>query len=334
MVGQWVRWCGFEVERKGACKMDRKIGVWIAAAVVGMCVLPAGARPDELLVTSFWSDSVGRYSASSGAFNGTLDSASGIDGPLCTRIGPDGLLYVASEATNSIERFDVVTGNHLGRFVTSGAGGLNGPTSLDWDASGNLYVSSFNSDSVLKFDGTSGAFVSTFVTAGLGGLNGPDNGSIFGPDGHLYVPSYYTNRILRYDGTTGAFLGAFVTSVVRPRVLLFVDNVLLVTSENADSVRKFDASTGAALGNFVAPGAGGLDVPVGMAFGPDGNLYVSSSANDRVLRYNGTTGAFMDVFLDAGAGGMDGPVFLTFIPAPSSILVIAGGLGIAARRRR
>lgn len=313
--------------------MKRNMCVVVAC---GVCVLGLGARAhaDELLVTSFWSDRVGRYDAASGAFQGLLDTSAGLNGPLCTRVGPDGLLYVASEATNSVERFDIATGVHLGRFVSSGAGGLSGPTSLAWDASGDLVVSSFNTDSVLKFDGTTGDFAGTFVSAGSGGLNGPDNGAVFGSDGNFYVPSYYTNRILRYDGVTGAYLGAFITSVVRPRVLVFKDDFVLVTSEAADSVRKYDAATGLLIGNFVAPGSGGLDTPIGMAFGPDGNLYVTSSTNDKVLRYDGTTGAFLGVFLESGAGGIDGPAFLTFVPAPSGGVVLLLGVGAAARRRR
>ncbi|MEW5939230.1 MAG: HYR domain-containing protein [Chloroflexota bacterium] len=55
---------------------------------------------------------------------------------------------------------------------------------------------------------------------------------------------------------------------------------------------------------------GGLDYPIDMIFGSDGNLYVSGYYSDAVHRYNGTTGAFMDVF--ASGGGMDGPIGVAF----------------------
>ncbi len=64
---------------------------------------------------------------------------------------------------------------------------------------------------------------------------------------------------------------------------------------SGNSIRRFDQS-GAFIDVFVSAGAGGLDDPTGVTFGPDGNLYVSGIVNNAVLRYNGTTGAFIDVF--------------------------------------
>ncbi len=62
------------------------------------------------------------------------------------------------------------------------------------------------------------------------------------------------------------------------------------------------------MGNFAS---GGLDQPIGLVFGPDGNLYVTSAVTDNVLRYNGTTGAFIDTF---ASGGLNGPLGLVFGP--------------------
>jgi hypothetical protein len=78
---------------------------------------------------------------------------------------------------------------------------------------------------------------------------------------------------------------------------------------------RFNGATGAFIDTFVPALSGGLMLPIGLAFGPDDNLYVSSF-ND-VLRYNGTTGAFMDAFIPGGTGGLDRPVYLAFTPAPA-----------------
>ncbi len=85
---------------------------------------------------------------------------------------------------------------------------------------------------------------------------------------------------------------------------------LFVSAADANSVMRFDRNTGAFLDNFVAPGAGGLGNPQGIAFGPDGNLYVASETSSNVLRFNGTTGAFIDIF--ATVSGMNWPAEINF----------------------
>ena len=79
-----------------------------------------------------------------------------------------------------------------------------------------------------------------------------------------------------------------------------------------DRVLRYEGTDGTFIDTFVAPGAGGLDGPEGLAFGADGHLYVASSGTHSVLRYNGTTGAFINIFVAAHAGGLDGPVGLAF----------------------
>jgi streptogramin lyase len=285
------------------------------ALAFGFCGLgPATicAASNEMLVSSFFSDSVHRYDLQTGQYVGTLAAPAGLlDGALAARVGPDGLLYVVSEEANCVLRFAADTFAYVDTFVTPGSGGLLGPSGVCWGPDGNLFVSSFDSDTILRYNGATGAFLNVFVAAGSGGLNGPDNGTIFGPDGNLYVPSYFTNRIIKYNGSTGAFMSVPVPSIGRPRVLVFRSGKLYVTSETGDSVRRYNGTTGAFETDFVAPGSGGLDEPVGMAFGEDGYLYVTSGTLDRVLRFDATTGAYVNDFVPAGDHGIDGPVFLT-----------------------
>lgn len=89
---------------------------------------------------------------------------------------------------------------------------------------------------------------------------------------------------------------------------------LLVSSFNGNSVLRYSETNGASLGTFITAGSGGLNLPHGLATGPDGNLYVASAGNDSVLRYNPTNGAFIDAFVPSGSGGLDYPVTLIFRP--------------------
>lgn len=279
------------------------------AGVVASALVSANVSAQDYLVAGFSSNAVHAYDWRTGDAMGELQGGVGLTGPLCVRFGPDGYLYVASEGTDSVKRYDATTGAYVDDFVAAGSGGLDGPTSLAWDANGDLYVASFNTDAVLKFDGRTGDSMGTFVAAGDSGLNGPDNGTTFGPDGVLYVPSYYSNRVLKFDGQTGDSLGVFAV-IGHPRVLVFDSGYVYITSETSNSVKKYRLRTGAYLGDFVAPRSGGLGTPVGLSFGHDGNLYVTSVPGDNVLRFDGRSGDFIDEFVATGSGGMDAPAFI------------------------
>ena len=87
---------------------------------------------------------------------------------------------------------------------------------------------------------------------------------------------------------------------------------LLVSSYDTGRVLRFNEHTGQYIDMFVGTSNGGLSLPHGLAFGPDGNLLVASAGNDSVLRYNGTNGAFLNAFITNGVGGLDYPVWLEF----------------------
>ena len=77
---------------------------------------------------------------------------------------------------------------------------------------------------------------------------------------------------------------------------------LYIGSFNTNSILRFDAETGAFIDTFVESNSGGLEGPVGFAFGPqDNNLYVTSLLTEgtppgQVLQYEGSSGTFIQPF--------------------------------------
>jgi len=88
---------------------------------------------------------------------------------------------------------------------------------------------------------------------------------------------------------------------------------LLVAIFNANGrVLRYNEHTGQYLDTFVPNTNMMLNLPHGLAYGPDGNLYVASAGNDSVLRYDGTNGAFIDAFVTNSSGGLDYSVWVEF----------------------
>ncbi len=302
---------------------------WLMAAA---CNAPR-VSGDQLLVTSFSTDLVAHFDIATQQHRGMLHSdGTGLDGPLAAKIGPDDLLYVTSEGSNQVQRYNWRTGAFVDNFVTGGAEGLDGPTGIAWDANGDLYVASFGSDAVYKYHGATGVFLQTVVSPGQVGLNGPDNGMTFGPDGKLYIPGYFSNQIVRFDPSTN-ITDVFIPNIGLPRVLVFHDNQWFITSEATDAVRRYDLN-GSFLNNFIRPGPNVLNNPIGLAYADDA-WYVTSGPGDKVLKF-GAQGQLIDAnFIPSGLGGLDSPTFVTIVvPEPGSTLLLWTLVGLPAWRRR
>ena len=190
----------------------------------------------------------------------------------------------------------------ISSFIAAGAGGLTSPDDITVGPDGKLYVSSGTNTggAILRFDPRNGAFIDVFATAPS--LKRP-YGHAFGPDGKLYVASFRSDEILRFDGATGAFLDVFAAGNGKPDGLngpndLFFgpDGKLYVTTQGSvadglggitfsqsSQILRYDIATGA--GEVFAdqpqpdPDSFGFVSFLGLALGPDGNLWTSDFAN-------------------------------------------------------
>lgn len=290
-----------------------------------LAVLPPAKAAQDLLVGSWGTHSIRRYSLATGQYLGDFvtPGSGGLNVPDGMDWGPDGNLWVSSSTSNSVLRYDGQSGEFLGAFAT----GLNAPGNLKFGPDGLLYVCNKNTGQVLRFDPADAS--SREVFAAGGGLQNPVG--LLWRQNTLYVSDFAGRAIRRFDATSGAPL-ASLTTLNSPLILnLDKQGNLLVSLHQADSVRRLNPDTGASLGSFTAGGT--IDCPVGHLFAPDGSLIVASWQNNRLLRYDGDSGAFI-ARLDLTDPGLVRPndLLLTQIPEPAAgLLVTLAGVALVRR---
>jgi hypothetical protein len=269
------------------------------------------AAHQTLFVTSYYDSALYQFDATTGNLLATLIAPNGA-GPLVLpagmTTGPDGNLYVSSQFSDSILKYDRAT-QTVSTFIDS--------TTLN--AIANLPANGGNSN---------------FRPAGLR----------FGPDGNLYVSlnggiSSASGAVIRfgvanaggvlsYNGTNTAVL----TGVPQPSGLSFgpagtLNETDLYVTNASGGVIRVAGATGATPtpSSFITPGSGGLEFPSAITFGPGGKAYVvdlgAFTGAGKILRYN-PDGSFDTTFVGPGTGANPGDLAGQF---PSDGLFDAAG---------
>jgi DNA-binding beta-propeller fold protein YncE len=244
---------------------------------------------------------------------------------------PNPWYYLSSFNTNEVFRIDQNTGESLGVLDVQ----VPGPFASFVTPSGvNFFVAAGSTGEVYRFDAETGEFKDIFITAGSGGLLTPTAPILTPDEKYLFVGDLNLNGYLRYDGHTGEYIDIFADASTKPISGPFMpvfspfpemQGKILIASGFTNSIQIYDIESGDYEGNFVEPGSGGLVTPVGLVFGPDGNLYTTSSGTRSVKRYDGRTGAFIDDFVPVGSGGILEPRALEFGGRNSDLHVVSSG---------
>lgn len=241
--------------------------------------------------------------------------AGGLDGGHHATFGPDGHLYVASGATNSILRYHGESGSFLGEFVPSNSGGLNNPHGLRFGPDDNLYVTSKLGDQILRYDGATGVFLGVFADTRRHGIDQTVD-VVFSPDGFMFVSGGRTHNVLRFEASTGAFIDEFVaprTGGLRSANGLAVgsNGDLYVASTDTNNILRFSGDSGRFVEQFVTAGSGGMLRPRAITFGPNGQLFVASDRH-AIHQFESENGAHIGDVVPPRLGGLELPVGIAF----------------------
>jgi hypothetical protein len=252
-----------------------------------------------------------------------------------------GIVFVGGSADGTVAGGgggDVWVYDQLGTLKFVIGIGVNAiPAGVAFGPDGKLYVASTVAGSpqlggtVQRYDPATGKLLNTVIQYSST-LVAPQ-GMVFGPDGNLYVAD--TSVIRQYDASNGALLGSTATlSALLIDVAFGSDGNLYTTDYVSGQVLKFSGTTLALMGAFVTHPAG-YERPLGLKFGPGGNLFVLYNSTvgppkAQILAFDGTTGAqltFTTPNTDAPGSFAFGPDGNIYVPLTGMTTKYNGSTG-------
>lgn len=277
---------------------------------------PSTSTPTRLLMSTFLLGTVESYNASTFRSEGTFAPATGLGITTAGIVpGPNNNVFVFSPGGDKVFIYDKNTGASKGTLPTPPKG-LITPHSGVIGQDGNLYVVNAptlnanvgkGTDSIEAYDPNTFQRLGTFasVRAPFGITVEPSSGDLIVSSTLQYSTlTNETDYISRINGR-GEFQGIIARDLKIPFTMAFHPSGDLLVVEHFDgTILRYDATTKELVGTFAR-----LNFPVGITYGPDGDLYAASfTTPDRygailtgdltsalgggsVLRFDGNTGA-------------------------------------------
>merc|ERR1719502_827260 len=205
------------------------------------------AQPRTFYVASEGTSSILQYDACDGSFIKQFAFVPGQPRGLKFHLLPSAhkpprqqkMLVVASAYSDSLLKYNGLTGSPLGTFAT----GVDTPWDFVIGPNNDFYVTSEHEDAVIQFNGTTGAFKSKFTDKKVNYANG----LAFGTDAqsqHLYVTGPYAGKVIvKFDQNNGTYIEHFEDREMNyPLGMVYHDSTLYVNDKN--TIRTYDSETG------------------------------------------------------------------------------------------
>lgn len=191
-------------------------------------------------------DTIHRYDGATGVYVDEFIGAADHDlgSATCLSFGPDGNLYVSSNSTDEILRFDTATGDFLDVFATGVTVSMQDFIWVD----GDLFVAAGSSSRrVMHYDGLTGDEVAEHFL----GFNGTYR---IAYDQGLFVVAATTASTARYYDTDWNLIGEVGTDYFTAWGLYAQGGELFLADPGFDRIWVYTFGTGSLRRNFTAPG--------------------------------------------------------------------------------
>ncbi len=227
-----------------------------------------------------------------------------------------GQIYVTSDASDLVRKYDGVSGLFQGVFSSSGA--PSGQMSVHFGATNGRVLIGHTSGGVEERDVATGSLIKIYNPAG-----GWQWGALYGPTGEVYIGDWNTNDVRAYDPVTGAFTRIVCSGVISPTDMeLGPDGNLYVCSWATGTVEVVDGVTGAFVSSIALPPTA---VPNDIAFRPgNGAIYVTAMGTNKGYRIHPVTHIINGVFVGTG---WNRPHGVAFSPTTGNLLAVDGVTG-------
>ncbi len=299
-------------------KFMKKILPLLLIALMFLCIkhqIRAQACTDFAVIVGNWGDaSLQRFDGTTGNYSNQL--ATGIGARINSVLqypSPNGNLYLGGyEEVNVVNAF---TGAVSFSFTGGSLSGLTEQIVVGLD--GNIYVASegtgAGSGSIARYNATTGVFIDNFISF----PSYRPNGLAQDASGNWYVSTRYTpNQVLKYN-SSGVLQGIVTTMGTTENgggLKVFNNELYVVTTDSPQTVKVYSLPVTSFPATPVRTLNTGGSTYVGIAFGPDNNMYMADFNNGRVSVWNPTTGTLVRNLTNSSIGNPHGVGFTTCTP--------------------